>query len=231
MGIAYNPRIVTDGLRVSYDTGNVKCYPGSGNTLFSLNGTEDASTTTIATATDATAGTILNHNSSTAITVNLSPNVNHEVWSMMLWVRSTGTTPSNYRNIVRLEQTGGPGYFYIIDTRQTTNTYVLGVQKDYYVNSWYTYDFNNQTQWTAQGWWCIGVSHNNTVFKSYVNGDLKNTQTQTRSVVDYTNLTQIRINPSSGNTVYMGPLFFYDKILTDDEFKQNFNATRGRFGI
>lgn len=231
MAIAYNPRIVTDGLRVSYDAGNIKSYPGSGNTLYSLNGTEDATTTTIAVATDTTAGTILNHTGTTAITINLNPVVNHEVWSLIVWVRSTGITPSDYRNIVRLEQTGGPGYFYIMDTRQTINTYVLGYQKDYYINSWLTYGFNNQTQWNAQGWWCLGVSHNNTVFRHYVQGEFTNTQTQTRSVVDYTDLTQIRINPSSGNTVYMGPLLFYDKILTDDEFKQNFNATRGRFGI
>jgi len=29
----------------------------------------------------------------------------------------------------------------------------------------------------------------------------------------------------------MGPVYFYDRILTDDEFRQNFNALRGRFGI
>jgi hypothetical protein len=231
MGLAHSPRIVTDGLRVSYDTGNVKCYPGSGNTLFSLNGTEDATATTITTASDATAGTILDHNNSTSTTVNLSPNVNHEVWSLMVWVRSTGTTTSNYRHILRLNQNGGPGYFYIMDTRTTTNSFVLGYQKDYYISSWYTATFNSSTQWDDQTWWCLGVSHNNTVFKSYRQGKLFNTQTQTRSVADYTDLTQIAINSSNGNTVYMGPLLFYDKILTDDEFEQNFNAHRGRFGI
>ena len=76
MGISYNPAIVVNGLRLSYDAGNVKSYPGSGNTLYSLNGTENATATTISTATDATAGIILNHNTSTAITVNLSSVVN-----------------------------------------------------------------------------------------------------------------------------------------------------------
>jgi hypothetical protein len=231
MGIAYNPSIVVNGLRVAYDAGNIKSYPGSGNTLFSLNGRENATATTISTATDATAGTVLNYNTSTVVTANLSPAVDHEVWSLMFWVRSTGLTSSDFRNVIRLEQTGGPGYFYIFDTRSTTNSFILGFQKDYFISDWLTTSFNTSAQWAEQKWWCLGVSHNNTVFKSYRQGNLFSTQTQTRSVADYTDLTQVRINFSSGNTVYLGPLFFYDRILTDDEFKQNFNATRGRFNI
>ena len=232
MGIAYNPRIVTDGLRVFYDAGNIKCYPGSGNTLFSLNGTENATATTISTATDATAGTVLNHNSSTEITVNLSPNLNHEVWSLILWIRSTGLTSSNFRNVLALEDTNSShNYFYNIDTRETTDSYILGYQKDYTISSWYTVAFNSSTQWDDQTWWCLGVSHNNTIFKSYRQGQLFNTQTQTRDVAGYGDIDQLHINRSGSNTVYMGPVLLYDKILTDDEFKQNFNATRGRFNI
>jgi hypothetical protein len=231
MGIAYNPKIVTDGLRVAYDAGNIKSYPGSGNTLFGLNARENATGTTVLTATDAIAGTVLNYNTSTVINANLSPVVDHEVWSLMLWVRSTGLTSSNFRAVVRLEQTGGPGYFYLMDTRETTNSFVLGYQKDYFINSWLTTTFNTSAQWAEQTWWCLGVSHNNTVFKNYRQGNLFSTQTQTRDVANYTDLTQVRINTSNGNTVHMGPLLFYDRILTDDEFKQNFNATRGRFGV
>ena len=231
MGISYNPRTITDGLRVAYDTGNIKSYPGSGNTLFGLNGRENATATTVSTATDATAGTVLNYNTSTEVTVNLSPVVNHEVWSLMVWIRSTGLTSSNFRGVIRLEQTGGPGYFYILDTRETTNSFILGYQKDYFINDWLVTTFNTSAQWAEQKWWCLGVSHNNTVFKSYRQGNLFSTQTQTRSVANYTDLTQVRINNSGGNTVYMGPVLFYDRILTDDEFRQNFNATRGRFNI
>jgi hypothetical protein len=231
MAVGYNPKIVTDGLRVAYDAGNIKSYPGSGNTLFGLNSRENATGTTVSTATDAIAGTVLNYNTSTEVTANLSPVVNHEVWSLMIWVRSTGLTPSNYRTVVRLEQTGGPGYFYIMDTRETTNSYVLGYQKDYFIDDWLTTIFNTSTQWAEQTWWCLGVSHNNTVFKNYRQGNLFSTQTQTRNVANYTDLTQVRINTSNGNSVHMGPLLFYDRILTDDEFKQNFNAIRGRYGI
>lgn len=232
MGIAYNPSIVVNGLRVAYDAGNIKSYPGSGNTLFGLNGRENATATTVSTATDATAGTILNHNTSTAVTINLSPVVDHEVWSLIFWIRSTGLTSSDYRNVLALDDTNSShNYFYNVDTRQTINSYILGYQKDYLISSWYTVAFNSSTQWAEQKWWCLGVSHNNTVFKSYRQGQLFNTQTQTRDVAGYGDINQIHLNRSGSNTVYMGPVLFYDRILTDDEFRQNFNATRGRFNI
>lgn len=231
MALAHSPRIVTDGLRVAYDPSNVKSYPGSGGSLFSLNGRESATATTISTASDTTAGTVYDLNNSTITTATLEPNVNHEVWSLIFWIRSTGLTSSNYRNIIKLEQDGGPLYFYNVDTRETTNSYILGYQKDYVLNSWLTTTFNTAAQWDDQTWWCFGVSHNNTVFKSYRQGSLFSTQTQTLNVTDYGDIKRLMINTNSGNTVYMGPVYFYDRILTDDEFKQNFNALRGRFGL
>jgi hypothetical protein len=226
------PNTVEDGLRLSFDAANFKSYPGSGNTMFSLNNNSNATATSFTTANDATSGTVYNFNgSSNSLIFNLNPAVNHEVWSMIFWIRSTGTTPSNYKGVVRLEQTGGPGYFYIVDTREVATSYILGYQKDYAINDWLTTNFNTPAQWAEQKWWCFGVSHNNKVFKSYRQGELFATQTQTRSVDAYTDLTQIQINHSTNNTVHMGAFYFYDRILTDAEFRQHFNALRGRFGI
>ena len=38
MGVAYNSRIVTDGLVLALDAGNTKSYPGSGTTWTDLSG-------------------------------------------------------------------------------------------------------------------------------------------------------------------------------------------------
>jgi hypothetical protein len=164
MGVYGGPNVVEDGLRVSYDAGNVKCYPGSGNTLFSLNGTENATASTISTATDTTSGTILNHNTSTSVSVTLSPVVNHEVWSIMFWIRSTGLTTSNFRNVVAIKDTNSShSYFYNFDTRETTNSFILGYQKHFSINSWLTTSFNNSTQWAEQKWWlCYNTLNNAT---------------------------------------------------------------------
>ena len=231
MSVSSGPSIVTDGLRVSYDVDNVKCYPGTGTTLFNLNDGENGTASAIGLATDAVAGTVLDHNTSTSITTTFSPAVNHETWSLMTWVRSTGLTTSDYRQVIYLTMSGGPGYVYILDTRQVSNSYILGYQRDYYINSWLVTAFMNSTQWAEQTWWCLGVSHDNTLFRSYRQGALFSTQTQTRDVAPYTDITNIAINRSGSNTVYMGPTYFYDRVLTEGEFRQNFHATRGRFGV
>ena len=238
MGLAHSPRIVTDGLVVALDAGNTKSYPGSGSTLYDLSGKDnDFTATTTSTASDATAGTVYDHDNSTVATLDITPNINHEVWSVMFWVRSTGTTPSNYRNILALQDTSSiPGYFYNFDTRETTNCRVLGYQKHYdgsvSNNQWMTREFNtNSAEWLAGDWFCFGVSHNNTAFRNYKNGQLLSTQTQTLDVTGYGDIDRIRINANSDNTVRMGPVLVYDRVLTDAEFEQNFNAHRGRFGI
>ena len=113
MSVQAGPNLIENGLRVSYDAGNIRSYPGSGNTLFSLNGRESATATTISTAIDSNSGIILNHNTSTSVSITLSPVVNHEVWSIMFWVRSTGLTSSNYRSILTLDDTNSAhNYFY-----------------------------------------------------------------------------------------------------------------------
>jgi hypothetical protein len=86
-------------------------------------------------------------------------------------------------------------------------------------------------EFATQKWWCLGVSHNNLVFNHYTNGILLNTQTQTRNVAGYGNLTAVSLNRSGGNTVLLGAVQVYNRTLTSNEFQQNFNALRGRVGI
>lgn len=192
----------------------------------------NGTSTSLSIAALPTVGNVVDFNTSSVITASFSSPVDKNSWSLQYWVRSTGLTPSDYRGIVQLvEPNASFGYFYNVDTRQTTNTYVLGYQKDYLINDWLTYGYMNQAQWTAQGWWCLGVSYNNKVFRFYTNGQFVNTQTQTRNVDGYGNLTQMKINYSGSNTVYMGPIQFYRGILTDAQFNQSFQAYRGRFGI
>jgi hypothetical protein len=232
MGLNHSPRIVTDGLVLCLDVNNIRSYPGSGNTIFDLSKNNYNTTSTTTTIADDTVGKVIDYNNSTAITSTFSTAVNHESWSLIYWVRSTGLTTSNYRGIIRLvEPNASHGYFYTIDTRETTSSYVLGYQKDFNINSWLSYAHMNAASWAEEEWWCLGVSHDNTVFRHYTNGLIRNVQTQTRDVAGYGDLTSMIINASGSNTIYLGPVYFYEGILTDEQFLQNFNAVRGRFSI
>jgi len=233
MAVNYNPSIATNGLVVCLDADNPKSYPGTGNTLFNVSGTTaNGTATTITTADLSVIGQVLNYNTSTAVTSTFASPINHESWSLIYWLRSTGLTSSNYRGVIQLIEPNAPfGYFFNVDTRETTNSYILAYQKNFLVDDWLVYGYMTAAQWAAQGWWCLGVSHNYGVFKFYTNGALANTQTQTRNVAGYGDLTSMRLNYSTGNTVYLGPVQFYQTVLSDQQFNQNFQALRGRFGI
>ena len=247
MALSHSPSIVIDGLVVHIDAGNIKSYPGSGTTLkdLSKNGYDLSTAGTLNTSNDASAGTIYDHNGSSSIQTATFTPISSLTWSIIWWIRSTGAPPSNYRAIIRLKDSNSgtgsnyPGYYWGTDNRTTTNSYIHEYQK-----AWNGTD--NQTNWSAgnivgaadwgsQAWFCCGVSHNkpvggNGVFKNYANGSLETTRTNTFPYA-YGGINQLLFNTSSGNTVRMGVVSLYDRVLTDSEFEQNFNAFKGRYGL
>lgn len=234
MALAHSPRIITDSLRVVIDFNNVKSYPGSGNSIKNIIDNFSYTNTTLITTQDPMGSTIMDYTGSSAYTIDLSSSpVPHETWTLIWIVRSTGLTTSDFRQIIRLvESNTSVGYFYTVDTRQTTNTFVLGYQKDEAVSSWLSHSFNtNQTTWSSGNWFCFATTHNNKVFKAYKNGLLQSTQTQALNVDTYGDLTSLVINGSTGNTVQLAAAYLYERVLGDEEIKQNFNALRGRFNL
>ena len=247
MATNYNPKIVMDGLVVHVDAGNIKSYPGSGKTLKDLsgNGLDLSTTGTFNTANDATAGTVYDHNGSNSVTTATFTPISSLTWSVIWWIRSTGLTSSNYRHVIRLRDTNAftgsnyPGYYWQADTRETTNTRILDYQKRWngtaLENNWSSANVTTNAEWTSLRWFCCGTSHNksvgsNGVFKVYNNGSLRNTRTQIFDVSGYGDINVLACNTSSGNTVRMGVVSLYNRVLTDLEFEQNFNALKGRYG-
>ena len=248
MATNYNPKIVMDGLVVHVDAGNIKSYPGSGTTLkdLSKNGYDLSTAGTLNTSNDATAGTVYDHNGSSSITTATFTPISSLTWSVIWWIRSTGLTSSNYRHIIRLRDTnadtgsGYPAYYWQADTRETTNTRILDYQKRWngtaLENNWSSANVTTNAEWTSLRWFCCGTSHNksvgsNGVFKVYNNGSLRNTRTQTYDVSGYGDINVLACNTTDGNTVRMGVVSLYDRVLTDSEFEQNFNAFKGRYGL
>ena len=233
MGTNYNPQIVTSGLVLALDAANRKSYPGSGTKWSDLSGTGVAATaTTLSVISNGTSGNVVNFNTSSSINYTFPSVVDKNSWSLIYWIKSTGLTSSNYRNVLALiEPNASHNYYYNVDTRETTNSFILGYQKDFTINDWLVAAHMTAAEFAAQGWWCLGVSHNNLVFNHYTNGNLLNTQTQTRNVAGYGNLTSISLNRNDSNTVLLGAVQVYNRALTSIEFQQNYNAYRGRFGI
>lgn len=95
--------------------------------------------------------------------------------------------------------------------------------------------FDNGSALSADQWYHFGASlKSNGVAKLYVNGELVNSSSTAfnfnggadNAVIgsEYTS------SPSSANA-YIGPAKIYSRQLSDQEFKNNFEALRSRFGI
>lgn len=84
------------------------------------------------------------------------------------------------------------------------------------------------------GWQNCSVTKSPVETKIYLNGILKNTKTYTSHTVSYYN-QEIWIGKSNfANGIAKGnfsSIKFYNKVLTDNEVQQNYNALKGRFEL
>ena len=86
----------------------------------------------------------------------------------------------------------------------------------------------------STGWQNCSVTKSPVETKIYLNGILKNTKTYTSHTVSYYN-QEIWIGKSNfANGIAKGnfsSVKFYNKVLTDNQVLQNYNALKGRFGL
>ena len=237
MGIAYNTSIVRDGLVLHLDAANVKSYPGSGTTWGDLsgNGNDGTLTNGVGYSSD-------NKGSLTFDGVNDHVNFTDkseftftdakfslEVFfryvnksapdNSIIGKRDYGFTQREY-NLYVYEPSSTPTLRFIISTNLTANwTFVYGptIEK----NTWYH---------------AVATSDAG-VGKIYLNGVLSATNnSMNSSTTNGTSPLSIGNAFSSGSSVqhFNGsiPLArIYNRALTADEVQQNYNATRGRYGI
>jgi len=237
MALYHNPRMPTGGLRVALDANNTRCYSGSGNVLnnlVSFDNTLNRGTADVVTITDS-GRLVFNNDTGTAskIDITLDPVVNHEAWTLIFWAKYVAVPASNFRQFLRLKDDVNPNsvnYFYTIDTRETTNNYILGYQKDQAVSAWTSHNWtSNQTNWQSGAWICCATTHNNGVFKSYGNGTLNATQTVTLNVDLYGNINELEVFTNNATGSLLGPTYLYERVLTDDEILQAYNCHKDVF--
>ena len=213
MATSYNLRLVTDGLIVYVDAANPRSYSGTGNTWYDLSGNNNHMTLVNGVAYSTNNGGIMQTDGTNDYIV-LSPfnqvTTNHTI---MAAVRYSGATRGR-----------------IITS---------------FSNNWLLGHWNNQNPvYYAEGWmvgpgvasntnWQIttGVeNYSSDVWSMYINGSLS---------VSNSNGSQgpnglclgAWLGSGEYSTAEISFLMFYNRLLTADEIKQNYNATKGRYGL
>jgi hypothetical protein len=222
MGVAYNPRIVTNGLVLALDAGNAKSYPGSGTTWTDLSGNGNHC---VFNATPTFSNKVFTFNGTThygTITNNASLNFASEQTITMILKHTYTSGRKNPWD----QAYGGYG----------TWTHEDGNAFNYYygdagVNNTPYNGFTSGS--TPRNVWNIYTTVRNTSNVTwYINGVYSAFQSHAFS--DLTTTTE-RILIGAGYAGYwegdMSAVYAYTKALSANEVKANFNALRGRYGI
>lgn len=204
MGVAYNPSIVTSGLVLYLDAGNVKSYPGSGNTWTDLSGRG-------------------NHHT-------LGGNPTYSSGIFTLTTSPQGFVKSGPMNGLSTTNTVVIWY----STTDPKELWVVGNQSgSFYLsasdgNNYYHSNAGSPTNWVdlnpVSNPWTEG--YRNGAFHMW---EAKNVDFS--SWPFYLWFVHPDINSQWQMLGNVSAIMVYNRNISPEESRQNFNALRGRFGI
>ena len=237
MGIGYNTSVVRGGLTVYLDSLNSKSYPGSGNTWYDLSGNNNHGT--LIDFTGPSAGSTSGFDTTT---------------KLMMFDRHLGAGNTVINNRVTIANSNSLDQCVITNGMtvsfwlKMTSAVCTAMTK--WDGSWEIFYCNNLV-WRSQGsggsdgntglpssvnlnkFHLITATHSGTERKMYVNDTLIYTNSNTVTTQNLTNLIGIG-GYATGTYATVGAIptyMLYNRVLTSQEIKTNFEATRGRYGI
>jgi hypothetical protein len=214
----HSPKIITDGLVLALDAGNVKSYPGSGTTWNDLSGNNNNGTLTNGPTFDgANGGSVVFDGVNDYVSLASAVNTN-ESFTLVFWaVRTADANPTLFSG------TAASGYLQI---RMGASN--VSLVKSFVVELG---NFGASSAVSLNTIAQIVLTRTGTTYTVYVDGQQKGTLTIAQTYT--TTNTTIGIN-SSNSEPFTGRVYqflYYNRVLTPNEILQNFNATRSRFGV
>jgi hypothetical protein len=253
MATNYNPRIVTDGLVLCLDAANPKSYPGSGTTWYDLSGNSNDADIDVNTTISADNFAFIGSNSSHVdTTVDLS-GTQAITLDFLCKLDDYTEVDGGGKLICELSNnfnSSSEGFYIgIIEDSNVAflNNYDISLNikgNAGYNLTPYNKESVNDLQW--HHWSCIldksitgsGTSHHES--KLFIDGQEQTPNTYLTSGFKANNTNNFgnlpfyiggRTGSSFGASFKISNFKIYNKALTAAEVKQNFEATRGRFGV
>lgn len=252
MSIGYNPKIVTSNLIFYIDAANKKSYPGSGNVIFNALNTITSNSLTVNSTTTwnaangggfvCTSGNVYINvtNGGGAVADNFAWTPNGSVGSKTISVEYWWKTANSAnKTILSKPWNGGGGYNWQADNGGVS----VGPITTNYLD-WYTLSFGVSLNDNKPHQLVIWIDPTNVGF--YIDGgkysgsaahgfsvDNPNSATNSQKGISLMNVYPYT-DPYNGSAAQDGTAYlfrFYNKVLTADEVKRNFNAHRSRYGI
>jgi hypothetical protein len=227
MALCYQPNIVAKDLQFAFDAANPKCYPGSGNLIYSLAGNGITGGLENGTLVSSNlAGYFAFDGSDDFISTNFQPNYDYITVNVWFWSGAFSTFGTNtcvvansqvtspYPSFdIRKRNTGALQLQFAISSSGSEIGQEIGFINDYtWYNVQFTYDGNTVKCWL-----------NGLQVVSYpIAGTLRSS----------TSNLFIGKNPAFAGrnaAIYVSQVFIYNRALTDAEIARNYAATKSRY--
>ena len=217
MGFYRGPNIITDGLVLALDAGNIKSYQSGSTTWYDKSGNGNNGTLVNGpTFNSGSGGSIVFDGVDDCVVVNSNANILSKTsYTKISWFYIT----SYLYNIISGGNSGQHAFWLAggnkLNAGHNGSWSTVVSTTALSLNTWY---FGAVTFNTTNGW------------KLYVNGIQESTSASTTT---YTGNDEILIGAfGTGTNVFAGRIAVaqvYNKVLTDQDILQNYNATKGRF--
>jgi len=231
--------IVTSGLVLRLDAGDLQSYPGSGSTWYdiasrySTGGVGANYDGTLVGTTFSTGPSRIVFTGNDEVTWTTKP-INAGTFTAMAFFKRTGDSSSNETHcFFNSEGSGDVGFMVSFNE----STWLVNHNGQKGTSGVGNYSMSSTTAMTLNTWRHIAVSWNNSTnsgaAKIYIDGVLENTATPVATVSETSSVNfWMGANETNRGLVGdMGTFLGYDRQLSDAEVAQNFRVQRERFGI
>ena len=222
MGIAYNPRTITDGLVLCLDAANPKSYPGSGTTWTNLSGSGNNGTLTNGpTYSSANGGSIVFDGVNDYVSISNASSLQVDNFTLEAWVYPINNSESGH--IIRKEGSYILSHYWSAGSKMGVWVQRTGGWESTHADI--TVPLN---QWAH----IVGTYDNSNV-RIYYNANQVASTSKSGAIRVTTN--SVLVNGAVSNSLpqnYNSSIVkIYNRALSAAEVSQNYNALRGRFGI
>jgi hypothetical protein len=234
MGVNYNPKIVTDGLQLYLDAANPKSYPGSGTTWTDLSDNQNNGTLLNGVGYDnQNKGSLTFNGSNQRIDLSAS-SFNLSNFSISLYFK-TNNIATDYLRLIHKADTTGSTRGFLIANSNINGKLVFAYQPSYTTGEILR---RSTTIITTSTYYNVVMSYSTSSgIEIYFNGikDIGETSTSPDTAWGSNSGNLFSIGSRAGGfqnfNGNISQVSIYNRALTAQEIKQNFNALRGRYGI
>lgn len=216
MSRAHGPKIVRDGLVLHLDAANVKSYPGTGTDWFDLSG--NGNDATLVNVPEFSANKFVFDGSTQNATVPnpLNQSTLLQEWTVSSWINITDKVSQQL-------VTGLNNALHVCYSQGNNSLLYLNSGVDDY----YTYGGDlGGIGWVFATFRFRNSDGYRTIYRNTTN--ITTTGPNSTSTPSGQNATFTLFNLLQGD---VSQISIYNKVLTDAEIEQNFNASKGRFGL